>query len=256
MSDPWFKFYPSDWLSGTRGLTPAETGVYITLIAMMYENDGSLKRDDSRLSRRCGCTKASFTKILANLIDDRKFYVVDGSLSNERVNNELSCRVEKSQKRSDAANKKWASHKGKSEQNQSENNASASKKTCKSDANTRSHISDKINNKKIDEDEENKIDAIDPEFRELMNLYPKKGGDVSKALSLYRNFMRHGVPHGLMIFAVHELIRTLPREKFDPEYKVQLKYKPLFPNWLNELQFEPSRDAYERAEARKRDQAN
>ena len=42
VADPWFKFYPSDWLGGTRGLTAEETGVYITMIAMMYEAGGGL----------------------------------------------------------------------------------------------------------------------------------------------------------------------------------------------------------------------
>ena len=40
---PWIKFYPSDWLAGTRGMSATEAGVYINLIAMMYESDGYLK---------------------------------------------------------------------------------------------------------------------------------------------------------------------------------------------------------------------
>ena len=53
-------FYPSDWLAGTRGLSDSETGVYITLIARMYEMAGPIERDDDRLSRLCGSkSKAS-----------------------------------------------------------------------------------------------------------------------------------------------------------------------------------------------------
>ncbi len=56
-------FYPSDWLAGTRGLSDAETGVYITLIARMYEMAGPIERDDNRLARLCGSrTKNSFIK--------------------------------------------------------------------------------------------------------------------------------------------------------------------------------------------------
>lgn len=36
--------YPSDWLAGTRGLTPAETGIYITLVCMMYERQADLSQ--------------------------------------------------------------------------------------------------------------------------------------------------------------------------------------------------------------------
>lgn len=32
-SVPWFKFYPSDWLAGTRGLTATESGVFVRLVA-------------------------------------------------------------------------------------------------------------------------------------------------------------------------------------------------------------------------------
>ena len=57
-------FYPSGWLAGTRGLSAAETGVYNTLIALMYERGGSVERDDARLGRVCGTTKANFKRAL------------------------------------------------------------------------------------------------------------------------------------------------------------------------------------------------
>ena len=34
-------FYPSDWLAGTAALSDAEKGVYITLVARMYEMAGT-----------------------------------------------------------------------------------------------------------------------------------------------------------------------------------------------------------------------
>lgn len=149
MSDPWFKFYPSDWLSGTRGLTPAETGVYITLVCMMYENDGQLARpdgnqdakggakqdtkqdakrganQDTRLARRCGCTSAAFKKILANLLAERKFIENNGFLTNERVQKELAERSNRIQKTSDAAHHKWSKTRGNGEQNQAQTSAPA-----------------------------------------------------------------------------------------------------------------------------------
>lgn len=118
MSDPWFKLYPSDWLSGTRGLTPAETGVYVTLICIMYEQEGKIARNDARLARRCGCTAASFKKILKNLLFEEKIIDNDGFLTNERVQKELTERHERVQKSTDAAQKKWAAYRQKSQQNQ------------------------------------------------------------------------------------------------------------------------------------------
>jgi len=85
LSDPWFKFYPSDWLSGTRGLTAAETGIYITMIAMMYENEGPLSMDLARLARLCGCPKPSLLKCLETLVEDGKILDTEEGYWNEKV---------------------------------------------------------------------------------------------------------------------------------------------------------------------------
>ena len=135
MSDPWFKFYASDWLAGTRGLTAAETGVYVTLIAMMYERGEDIPRDDVRLSRLCGCPKASFTRALNALIDEGKVTEKDGGLSNDRVEKERQCRVEKSQKASVSASKRWASQADKTQQKQQKPDANAVNSQCDLDAN-------------------------------------------------------------------------------------------------------------------------
>ena len=101
-------FYPSDWLAGTRGLSDAETGVYITLIARMYEMAGPIERDDNRLSRLCGCkTKNSFVKALDYLISDGKIIATDQGLFNERVQKEIEKATEKSSKAKAAAQSRW-----------------------------------------------------------------------------------------------------------------------------------------------------
>lgn len=78
---PFIKFYPSDFLGGTSGLSPAERGVYITLLCLIYEADGPIKRDDSRLARCCGAPKAAFQRTLEALIDQGKIVEGDGMLS-------------------------------------------------------------------------------------------------------------------------------------------------------------------------------
>lgn len=65
----WVRFFPSDWLGGTRGLTMAEAGCYITLIAMMYERGAPLSFDDAALARSCGATARNFQSALRTLID-------------------------------------------------------------------------------------------------------------------------------------------------------------------------------------------
>ena len=101
-------FYPSDWLAGTRALSDTETGVYITLVAHMYEMAGPIERDDDRLSRMCGCrTKSSFLKSLEHLIAVGKIIDLDGTLFNERVEKEIKNTTEKSVKAKAAAQSRW-----------------------------------------------------------------------------------------------------------------------------------------------------
>jgi len=77
---PWVQFYPSDWLAGTRGMTASETGIYITLIATMYERCEPLTEDVGRLSRLCGASPSAFKNALNLLIEDGKIERVDGVL--------------------------------------------------------------------------------------------------------------------------------------------------------------------------------
>lgn len=77
---PYIPFYPSDWLAGTRGLTAAETGVYITLISLMYEREQPIDMPPFRLARLCGCTIPSLSKALATLIEEGKVIETDHGL--------------------------------------------------------------------------------------------------------------------------------------------------------------------------------
>lgn len=103
---PWVRFFPSDWLAGTRGMSAAETGVYITLIALMYERTAPIERDDARLARLCGLPTVTFRTILATLIEQKKVTMVDGNLWGRRVGMEVEIRKGRSQKAREAASAK------------------------------------------------------------------------------------------------------------------------------------------------------
>lgn len=104
---PWVRFFPSDWLGGTRSMSAAETGIYITLIATMYERGEPIPEDHVRLARLCGASNSSFKACLTSLIDDGKVIRVDGGLWNDRVQKEVVYRSEKSEVGSRAAKAKW-----------------------------------------------------------------------------------------------------------------------------------------------------
>lgn len=113
---PWFKFYPDDWLSGTRSLTAMEAGVYITLIAMMYDHGKPLVMDEARLARYCGATPRQFSAALRRLIEEGKIISLPGGLWNARVASELQEREEKTCKAKKAVaereNRKTQSNQG------------------------------------------------------------------------------------------------------------------------------------------------
>lgn len=140
---PFIAFYPSDWLAGTRGMSAAETGVYITLIAMMYEREGPLDMDDTRLARLCGASVPAFRKALDVLITEGKIARGDDGLFNRRVGVELEKRAKKRECARDSANARW----GKSQQNQQAQDAAALPSQCVGNAN-HSHIERNSRSKK------------------------------------------------------------------------------------------------------------
>ena len=127
---PFIKFYPSDFLGGTSGLSPAERGCYITLLCLMYEADGPIERHDARLSRRCGAPKAAFIRILDALIDEGKIVQSDGMLFNKRAEKAIVDRTNRSQSGTYAAQLRWTAQEEKSKENQRPVNAGAMRAQC------------------------------------------------------------------------------------------------------------------------------
>lgn len=129
-TSPYVPFYASDWLAGTRGLTAVETGVYITLVALMYEADGPVPYDPRRLCRTCGCTPRTFEKAVDALMAQGKIALAEGGLTNARAKKE----IEKRREKSCAAKKNAANRWRKSLKTQCADDADASRSQCGSDA--------------------------------------------------------------------------------------------------------------------------
>lgn len=131
---PFIKFYPSDFLAGTSGLSPAERGVYITLLCLIYEHDGPIQRDDARLARRCGSPKAAFVRTLDGLIAEGKITQDEGMLSNRRAEKALMDRTNRTQNSTHAANQRWGAQGQKMQQKQRAVDAGAMPSQCVGDA--------------------------------------------------------------------------------------------------------------------------
>jgi len=122
---PFIKFYPSDFLAGTSGLSSAERGAYITILCLIYEADGPIARDDARLSRRCGVPKASFRKMIDALVAEDKLQQSDGMISNKRAEKAIVDRTNRKQNSTHAARARWTAQGEKSEENQRADDAGA-----------------------------------------------------------------------------------------------------------------------------------
>lgn len=104
---PYFRFFASDWLGGTRGMRATEVGIYITLIALMYDRAQPLIEDHKRLARQCGCTPKTFNDALEVLVDEGKIIRLDDGLWNKRVEKEFKWRAKNSENAREAAEKRW-----------------------------------------------------------------------------------------------------------------------------------------------------
>lgn len=105
--DPFIKFFPSDFLGGTSGLSPAERGVYITLLCLIWDGNGPIQLDDGRLARRCGMPKASFKKALKALMDEGKIIRAPGGLTNKRAHDVLEDQNQRSATAKANAASRW-----------------------------------------------------------------------------------------------------------------------------------------------------
>lgn len=90
MKRPWFKFYPSDWLNGTRGLSLEERGAYMTLIALMYDQQGAIPDDERWMCGALDCDVRVWRRLRDKLCRYGKIVPnSDGFLVNRRVLEEV-----------------------------------------------------------------------------------------------------------------------------------------------------------------------
>jgi len=90
----WYRCYPSDFLRGCFVLTAEETGVYRTLIDMMYDRSGPIDDDAKELARIAGCSTRQFKLIRDKLLHlpGKLIRTPDGRLFNARTEHEIRAR--------------------------------------------------------------------------------------------------------------------------------------------------------------------
>ena len=103
---PWVRWFPANWLTGSRGLTPTETTIYITVLNLIYEKDGPVDADPATLGRYCLMTKKAAETALEKLVEKRKLKLVDGRYSNQRAEDEIARKQEMRKTQSKNAKKR------------------------------------------------------------------------------------------------------------------------------------------------------
>ena len=117
---PWFPFYPSNWLHGTSTLTLEETGAYIQIIALLYENENALELDRvehpitgklqgycyKRLARRLNSRADKIKRLVESLVKVKKLSIQAGYLTNGKVGEELHKREMISRRNRDHVSKR------------------------------------------------------------------------------------------------------------------------------------------------------
>ena len=120
-NSPWFRFFPSDWLTGTADLSLEEAGAYIQIIALLYDKDNALALDRIEhpitgklqgysyrpLARRLNTRSDKLKKIIERLIAMEKLSVQGGFLTSKKVAREMAKREKKSESTRNAAHKRW-----------------------------------------------------------------------------------------------------------------------------------------------------
>jgi len=85
-----FTFYVRDWLTGTRLLTFEERGLYIDLLALIYERRGRfLMPSEADFCRMLGCDPRVLRRVLGRLVILGKIEVKNGVISNGKTDDQL-----------------------------------------------------------------------------------------------------------------------------------------------------------------------
>jgi len=93
--------------------TPAERGVFVTMILFLYSNDGKCEFDPAALSRVCNCDNTQQFEQLWQIVS-KKFQVRNGVIKHKRVTKQLRIAKKKHNDHRKAGKKgakaKWQSH--------------------------------------------------------------------------------------------------------------------------------------------------
>ncbi|MGL4976002.1 MAG: DUF1376 domain-containing protein [Bosea sp. (in: a-proteobacteria)] len=215
---PYIPFYPSDWLSGTADLTPAEAGVYIQMLMLIYDTGGPIKADFARLSKRLNCPVSTLRGLVIGLCLSRKLTMAEGLISNERAEKELEARSEKSAK----ARNSVGARENKKQKSEGKNPVSSQSTECEGEAisaidttgvthRTIIERSSNQNQNQIDDKEDKSSSSSgedeDADFESWWGSYPKRQ-NRGEAEAAYRAALHRGATPEALAKALEVALST------------------------------------------------
>ena len=101
------RFFPSDFLSETRSLDAKETGIYMTLFALILDRKEPISMSENRLARYINADLKELKEALVVLQDEGLIQRIENGLWSENAEKLIEQARDKSLKAAKSANKRW-----------------------------------------------------------------------------------------------------------------------------------------------------
>lgn len=213
---PYFRFYPSDFMAGVRGMTAQEVGVYTMLLCLIYEASGPVENNPLRLATYCGMRLPTFERTCEKLVALGKITEANGHLSNARAEAEIA-------KRADDLEIAFRAGKASAEKRQ-QKQADASTPVQRS-LNHTDTDTDTVKKESVFSDEKTLLRVL--RFAEFWQAYPHRDGKRGRKLAeaKYRAAVKRGI-------AEQTIIDGAKRAHSDPRVKAGFARDPT--TWINQ----------------------
>ena len=222
-----FDFYPRDWFLDTRDLSAQAKGCYIDLLAAMYNRGGPLPYDEKYLCKLSGYSHVrSLRHVLKELLNTGKLRIVDGELTNNRVQEELKA-AHRRQEIATAGGQAKALQNLKTSPKPSENTSKSNRKVAQP---------------KADSEENQQVNFCSPSsfllpkesiygssakhFAEFWRKYPSRQphpNPKKPAREKFEAALKRGVPARVIIRGAENYAGYVEQEKTDPHFITQAK---------------------------------
>lgn len=188
-SRPWYKRFPSDFISGTISLTLEEAGAYSYIIDLIHDRGGPIPDDPQWIARVCGCSTRKWKSIRESLIQAGKISEVDGLITQKRAENDTQ---------------NWA----KEGRNLAENGSKGGRKPSEKKVTPSKNNNLTGNRLKHSRSQKPEAIKIKKKFEEFWKRYPRKIAKP-KALESYRKSLEK-VDHEQIMRGVEYYIQSKP----------------------------------------------